>query len=107
MSILTPDTKAHWSPDVVAFAVQHNVDGYLDPLLETLRKQFPTTLATEVLLEEDPEIRDDRHIVFDVLVPGADVPDYVEAKRRWHRELFRICPAPLVSVFRLGLRLTD
>ena len=40
-------------------------------------------------------------------VPGADIPDFVQAKKRWHRELFAICPAPLVCVFRLSLLQAD
>ncbi len=107
MSILTTGKKWEWPPDVVAYAVDHQVDSYLEPLLETVRTQFPTAMRLQVLLEEDPEIRTDRHVVFDVLVPGDDVLDYCEAKRRWHRELFQICPAPQVPIFRLGLRLTD
>jgi hypothetical protein len=33
----------------------------------------------------------------------TEVPDFRTAKRRWHEELFRHCPAPLVCNFRLTL----
>lgn len=53
-----------------------------------------------MFLENDPEIRDDWHIVFEVTVSKTDVPDYMKAKRVWIAELYRYCPAPLVCVFR-------
>ena len=56
-----------------------------------------------VYLDDDPEIRDDWHIIFDVRVPDTDIPDYVAATRPWYTELFRICPAPLVCTFCLML----
>jgi hypothetical protein len=96
----TPTTTWQWSADVVSFAVQHQVDAYLNPLLAAVHRVYPTATNVRVLLEDDPEIRDDWHIVFEVRVPGADVPDYVAATRAWHRELLRICPAPLVCNFR-------
>lgn len=92
-----------WPPDVLAFAAQHQVAVYLDPLLAALRKVYPTAQSIRVQLEDDPEIRDDWHIAFDVRVPQVDVPDYIAATRAWYRELFRICPAPLVCIFRHAL----
>jgi hypothetical protein len=104
MSTLSvPETAWQWPADVLAFADQQQVTAYLDALLQAVRQVFPTAESLRVLVEDDPEIRDDRHIVFDVCAPQEDVPDFVAAKRRWHREKFRICPAPLACVFRLGL----
>ena len=42
------------------------------------------------ILELDPELRDDRHVTFEVDVPDDDVPDFVKACHAWHDELFRI-----------------
>ncbi len=92
-----------WPADLLAFATRNKVDAYLDPLLNVLRKLFPTAISLEVALELDPEIRDDWHIVFEMEVPKADVPDYLVAKRRWHEESLCICPAPLICTFRLIL----
>jgi hypothetical protein len=104
MSTVTPAATAwQWPDDVVAFAARQQVQSYLDPLLEALRRLFPTAQSLHVQMTDDPEIRDDRHIVFEVRVPMADVPDYLAAKRAWHEELFRICPAPLVCTFCLLL----
>jgi hypothetical protein len=104
MSTLTPPTTSwQWPSDVLAFAAKHKVQVYLEPLLQGLQRLFPTALSIRVYLEDDPEIRDDWHITFDVRVPQADVSDYVAAKRAWHDEQFRICPAPLVCIFCLML----
>jgi hypothetical protein len=97
------ETAWQWPADVLTFAAQHQVKAYLDPLLQAIRELFPTAVSLRVLLEDDPEIRDDWHIVFELRVPQEDIPDFVAAKRRWHTEQFRICPAPLVCIFRLTL----
>ena len=98
----TPST-GFWSPEVLEFAAQHQVRDLLDPLRLALDRLFPAARSIRLRLEEDPEIRDDCHLVFDVRVSRADVPDFGAAKRRWHEELFRLCPAPLVCLFRLTL----
>jgi hypothetical protein len=98
----TPSTEP-WPSDVLEFAARRQVRDLLDPLRLALDRLFPTAQSVRVRLEEDPEIRDDRHLVFDVRVSRADVPDFGAAKRRWHEELFRVCPAPLVCLCRLTL----
>src|SRR2546430_369421 len=96
-------TAWQWPADVLDFAARSQVGAYLDPLLDATRRLFPTARGLRVFLEGDPEIRDDWHIVFDVRVPRADVPHFVSAQHFWIDELYRICPAPLVCTFRLGL----
>ena len=102
----TPEPTApgwEWPADVTAFARAHQVEQCLEPLLGAARRLFPTARHLRVLLEEDPEIRDDWHIVFEVRVPGRDVPHSLKAQHWWIDELYRICPAPRVCTFRLGL----
>jgi len=101
VSTVTPTWQ--WPADVLTFAAQHQVAAYLDPLLAATRQVYPTAQSARVFLEDDPEIRDDWHIVFEVRVPQVDIPDYVAAVHSWTREMFRICPAPLVCIFRLTL----
>jgi hypothetical protein len=104
MSILSPvPTAWQWPGDVLAFAGRNQVSAYLDPLLEATRRLFPGARSLKVFLEDDPEIRDDWHIVFEVEVPRAQVTHFVEAKHFWTDELYRVCPAPLVCTFRLSL----
>jgi hypothetical protein len=77
MSTLSvPRTAWQWPADVLAFAAQHQVQATLDPLLEATRQVFPTARSVRLFLELDPEIRDDRHIVFEVQVPHQILPSY-------------------------------
>jgi len=101
-SAATPTTQP-WPPEVLEFAAGRRIADLLDPLRLAVDRLFPVAHSVGVRLEDDPEIRDDRHLIFDVRVSQADVPDFAAAKRRWHEELFRLCPAPLVCVFRLVL----
>jgi hypothetical protein len=87
----------------VSFAADQGVDGYLPQVLEMTRRQFPAARRIDVNIEDDPEIVDDRHVVIAVEVPDLDPEEYVAAKFRWGQELFRLCPAPLVCVFRCAL----
>ena len=87
--------------EVSAFADEQGVAAYLPAVLERTRRVFPAARRLAVLVADDPEIPDDRHIVFEVDVP-LTVPEALAAERRWSEELFQICPAPLVCVFRLS-----
>lgn len=87
--------------DVVAFAREQGVDQYLPKLVEWARQVYPSATRFEVFTEDDPEIANDRHIVFELDVP-LDPEEAMEADRRWHRGVFQIVPAPLVCVFRLS-----
>jgi hypothetical protein len=86
-------------PDVVAFAREQGVEQYLTPLIELARQVYSTATRFEVLTEDDPEIANDRHIVFELDV-ALDVEQALEADERWREGLFRVVPAPLVCVFR-------
>jgi hypothetical protein len=99
----TVPTAWQWPADVLAFADQQGIRAYVEPLWEATRQVFPTARELTVTVEDDPELRDDRYIVFDVRVPHQDIPDFVEAKHNWNRAFFRICPAPLSHLIRLTL----
>jgi len=103
MYVLSTATVRPLPADVLDFAARHQVDTYLDPLVVATRQVYPTAHSLRVFLEDDPEIRDDWHIVIEVEVPQADIPHYVQAQHRWTDELYRICPAPRVCLFRLTL----
>lgn len=90
--------------DVWAFAREQGVEQYLPGLIELSQSVFPTARGFQVLLEGDPEIADDWHIVFRLAVP-LDVSESLEADRRWIEGLYRLCPKPLVCLFRLSLDL--
>jgi hypothetical protein len=88
-------------PEVSAFAEEQGVGAYLLGVLELTRRVFPDARRFTVLVEDDPEIAGDRHIVFELDVP-LTIPQSLAAEWCWSEELFRLCPAPLVCVFRLG-----
>ena len=91
------------SPDVLAFAEQQGVADYLPAVLAMTRRIFPTW-PIKVLLEGDPEIADDWHIVLEVQVPeDVDVDRAVDAHGQWSGEIFEHCPSTHVCVFRLGM----
>jgi hypothetical protein len=90
------------SGEVSAFADKQGVAPYLPAVLEMTRRIFPTAPIT-VLLEDDPEIANDWHIVFEVETTGITAEQLIAARRQWIREIFQHCPSTHVCVFRLGL----
>jgi hypothetical protein len=91
-------------PEVLAFAREQGAEQYLPALIDLSHRVFPAAGRFQILLEGDPEIADDWHIVFRLAVP-LDVPQSLAADREWIEGLNRVCPKPLVCVFRLSLDL--
>jgi len=93
--------------EVLSFAVEQGVDAFLPSVLAMTQREFSNARRIELTIEDDPEIPDDRHIVIEVDIPGLDPAGHAEAKLRWGRELFKLCPATLVCVFRCALRVGE
>jgi DNA-binding transcriptional LysR family regulator len=91
-----------WPPEVLAFAAEQGVSAYLDPLLDATRRNFPGA-ALEVEVADDPEVANDRRIVFRVDVTGWSADDMFQAENKWTEDLFRHCPSNHVWIFHLGL----
>jgi hypothetical protein len=91
-------------PEVCAFAHDKGVEQHLPALIDLSRRVFPEASRVQILLDEDPEIADDRHIVFRLAVP-LDMPESLAADRQWIEGLNRVCPKAQVCVFRLSLDL--
>ena len=87
--------------DALALATQRGVADYLYSVLDMTRRVFPDASRVEALLEEDPELVGDRHIVFEVAVGLEEVSRSAERHWRWSRELFDVCPAMHVCLFGL------
>jgi hypothetical protein len=85
--------------EVLAFAREQGVEQYLPRLIELARQVYPTATRFEVFTEDDPEIANDRHIVFELDVP-LTVEEALEADRRWGEGWLRIEPYPRSCVFR-------
>ena len=97
--------NAVWPADVLAFAAEHQAEHCLQPLLEATHRIFPTARFINVYVEDDPELRDNRQIVFDVQVAGLSPEAARAGDRQWTEELFRICPPLRKFIFCLLLDL--
>ena len=96
-------TAPLWSDAVIAVAEQNHVLASLDPLWQATREIFPTAQWIKVYLQDDYEVPNEKHIVFDVSLPDPGYPQYRAALRAWNMEMIRICSAPLTYVFQLLL----
>lgn len=104
-NIGTNGVNGAFSADVVAFAVASGVEDCLQPLLESTHRIFPTARFVKVYIDDDPELRDERHILFDVQVGGLSREESRAARKQWIGELLRLCPPERACVFRLLLDL--
>ena len=91
-------------PEVRAFAHEQAVEQYLPEVIALSHQLFPEASRYQILLDSDPEIPDERHIVFRLAV-SLDVPESLAADQRWIEGLTRLCPKAQVCVFRLSLDL--
>jgi hypothetical protein len=92
-------------PDaVLRFAAEKAVGEYLPRVIELAHACFPLA-DLSVVLEEDPEVEDLRHIVVRAWGAGMTVEEAMKAKEEFNRGMFAQLPHPLVWVFRLDLRL--
>ncbi len=90
---------------VRAFAREQGVEQYLEPLIELTRQVYPTATRFEVFTEDDPEIANDRHIVFDLDVP-VTVEQSLEANSRWGEGWMEIEKYPRSCIFRKSVNPT-
>jgi hypothetical protein len=91
-------------PEVCAFAREQGVEQYLTPLIELSYQVFPEASRSQFLLDIDPDIPDDRHIVIRLAV-RLEVPASLVADQKWIEGLSRLCPKSHTCVFRLSLDL--
>lgn len=86
------------SPDVGAFAVEEGVEPYLAALVAVARRIFPEA-GIQLVVEDDPELSDNRQIVFEVDDNGRSAAEQVAGHQQWAEELLRLCPAAHVHAF--------
>jgi hypothetical protein len=91
--------------DVLAFAAANKVEDCLQPLLEATHRIFPTARYVKVEIDDDPELRDQRHILYNVQVAGLSLDESRAARNQWIEELLRICSPVRSCVFRMFLDL--
>src|SRR5437588_788642 len=90
-SMMAPGALSAVPPELLAFAAGQGVLAYLPAVLEMTRRIFPASPVRGVV-EEDAEVENDRHIVFEVEVGGREVAELVAAQSRWSSEIFQHCP---------------
>ena len=93
--------------EVMSLSKQLHIEDYLNKVYEMTRRMFPLARKVEVFVEDDPEIANQKYIVFQVTVPGLDAAGFLDGERRWVAELFRCCPTTVSSAFTLGLEMAD
>lgn len=102
----TNGSNGAFSPDVVAFAREHQGEHCLQPLLEATHRIFPTARFVKVSVVNDPELHDNTQIVFHVQVVGLPPDQARAASDQWTQEKIRLYP-PLRKILfclRLDLR---
>ena len=87
--------------EVTAAAEQLGVTSELPQVIAMTQAVFPGD-AVRVEIDDDPEIADDRHLAIVVRATAETVDQLVATQWKWHEQLFRCCPAPLTSFFRLA-----
>ena len=107
MASVTPALTPVGLKEVQGFAARQGVGDYLPAVLAMTQRLFPDALRLALRVEDDPEIPNDAHLIIEVDIPFLDAEQYVDAKFRWSRELFGLCPAPLVCVFRSSINITE
>ncbi len=96
-------TGWQWPAEVKQFAASHEAEEYLEPLREALAQLFPTAVHASVQVYQDPELRDERWILFEVRCRAAIWPTTSRPSRRGMHELMRICPSVKLWLFGLDL----
>ena len=100
--IQTAQSSVAIPPEVVAFAAEQGVSKELPAVVEMTQRVYPN-VPLSVILEDDPEIADDWHIVIEADPVNLTVEEALQAHDLWTDGLFACCPAPLVCVFRLSV----
>jgi hypothetical protein len=107
MATVAPTTATWtWPPDVKELAAEWGVTAYLEPVYEMTRRIYGNAPVT-VLVDEDPEIANDRRILMEANVTAWDVPRMVDAQNQWCDEIYNCCPSTHVGFFRLGLAASE
>lgn len=88
--------------DVATFAAEQGVSKELPAVIEMTQRVFPQA-SVSVVLEDDPEIPNDWHIVVEAKDIRLSVEEALEARWEWHGGLFENCPAPKAYIFRVRM----
>lgn len=88
-------------PEVQNFAEAVGAAPYLPGVLAMTLRAFPPERVSVILLE-DPEIEDYRHVAFDIDVTGWSAEQMLQAGTRWTAEIIDHCPPTHTICFTLS-----
>ena len=104
---MTPTVEVQPLPiapqDVLAFAAEKGVTDYLPGLFNLTQRTFAGR-PIKVVLEEDAEIEDYEHIVFEVETGDMTVEQLMAAHNAWTQGVMDLCPPTPGLYFLLGMR---
>src|SRR5215471_18468803 len=95
---VVPELEVSIPEEVRAFAKACGVEQYLPEVIAMTQRLYPSRLL-RLVIEEDPEIANDRRICLEVDVTGFSVDQLVHTQWQWSEEIFKVCPATHVWVF--------
>jgi hypothetical protein len=96
-----------WSEEVLAVAEHQNLRTYLEPMFKATNEIFSTASRIEVHVQQDPEIPDQKNIIFNVQIRGLTSAQYRAAHKAWNVEFLRIHSGPIIHIFYLLLDILD
>lgn len=104
MATPTTPTVADWTwpTPVLAFAAEHGLTPYLEPVLEMTRRAFPGRPITAEMTA-DYEIPDERYVAVWVDVTGLTADQLGDQSDRWYSGLREICGRDREERFYLGM----
>jgi hypothetical protein len=107
MTALKIPSPPTFPPEVRDFAAERGVADYLPAVWALTERTFPMASSIRPVLDTDPELVGERHVVTEVEVAGLDVSRYADLHWQWSRGLFEVCPAAHVCLFGLHLEVKD
>lgn len=81
-------------PEALEYAKAEGLEAVVQRLVQATQRVFPTVLSIRVRLIRDVEVADLLSVMFEARVPEGDVPNYLEAHRRWGEEWLQAYPYP-------------
>ncbi len=101
--ILVASPRPAIPPEVQLFAIDKEIDHYLNAVIDLARQAFPTS-ALCVSLGQDAEDETHRYIALDVEVGDQTTEELLIGQRTWSMGISRVCPSRHAVYFVLGWR---
>jgi hypothetical protein len=86
--------ESQLSQEAMNLAAQHGIQERVREMVEITKGVFPTARRFEVYVEDDPDIPNERYIIYDVKIPEFSLDQAWEARQLWGKELLRVFSYP-------------